>query len=33
MFWASTKILETNYFRYIITDEQKRILDHPIPLP
>jgi lipoteichoic acid synthase len=32
-FWASTKILETNYFRYIITDKQKKILDHPIPLP
>ena len=33
LFWASSKILETNYFKYIITAEQKRILDHPIPLP
>lgn len=33
MFWASAKILETNYFRYIITDKQKKILDNPIPLP
>lgn len=32
-FWAASKILDTNYFRYIITDEQKKILDHPIPLP
>jgi arylsulfatase A-like enzyme len=32
-FWASSKILETNYFSYIISSEQKRILDSPIPLP
>lgn len=32
-FWASSKILETNYFRYIISDKQKKILDNPIPLP
>ncbi len=32
-FWAASKILETNYFRYIISDDQKKILDNPIPLP
>jgi lipoteichoic acid synthase len=32
-FWAASKILETNYFRYILSDEQKKILDRPIPLP
>ncbi len=32
-FWASSKILETNYFSYIISGEQKKILDRPIPLP
>jgi len=32
-FWASAKILETNYFRYIISAKQKKILDNPIPLP
>ena len=32
-FWAASKILETNYFRYIISSEQKKILDRPIPLP
>lgn len=32
-FWAASKILETNYFRYIISSEQKKILDNPIPLP
>lgn len=32
-FWASSKILETNYFSYIISAEQKKILDQPIPLP
>ncbi len=32
-FWASTKILETNYYQYILTKEQKKVLDNPIPLP
>lgn len=32
-FWAASKIVETNYFRYIISDEQAKILDRPIPLP
>ena len=32
-FWASAKILETNYYRTILSDEQKEILDNPIPLP
>lgn len=32
-FWASAKILDTNYFRYILTDKQKKVLDNPIPLP
>jgi lipoteichoic acid synthase len=32
-FWAASKILETDYFRYIISGEQKNILDRPIPLP
>jgi len=32
-FWASSKILETNYYRTILTKQQKNILDDPIPLP
>jgi phosphoglycerol transferase MdoB-like AlkP superfamily enzyme len=32
-FWAASKILETNYFKYIISDEQANILNRPIPLP